>query len=525
MTNLELITAPIKRIAMKLQLIGGAGENFGGYQKTVFWDECEDNEWSYYEDDTWKEMGERSQDEAFNVISEIQGDAIFMSFSVDSTSDIRRVMSATMHMQSKEYFTSSFTTIWLNRLIRFQIGVYDWEAKDYTWFTLGSFMVTQSDYTFDAQTQNLTLNLADLMASVTEERGSQIGTEVVVPAESSMQQALQSTVERFFPFTFTNITDFDEETVPYDLEFERGIYPYEIARKIVTLYPTYEHFYTPDGTYTAQEVPTGIDDPVVLTADEMKALVISDSGSTSPGSIKNVTEVWGRQLEAERTASSCDGQTTPGVYKLFIDAAFETLEEGMTVSFTADVTSSIGQKMQIQDTAELSIVVYDGQNIARPLRRGEIRQDVQYMVKYTNGVFALQGESEIHALCLLYNETPSEDDLDDMKSKYNCYNVKVMIDRDSQFSIETIGEMIFVPWLDVNQKVSYQSIVTGETNDYLVQSIKANLEDFTMSVVMIRFYPFYPWLRKVAYWQDYKDTTWGELEDKYWDEVIYYENT
>lgn len=84
--------------------------------------------------------------------------------------------------------------------------------------------------------------------------------------------------------------------------------------------------------------------------------------------------------------------------------------------------------------------------------------------------------------------------------------------------------MIYVPWLDVNQKVCYRSIVNGETNEYLVHSIRANTENFTMSVTMIRFYPFYPWLRKSALWVDYKDTTWGELKDRYWDEMIYIEN-
>lgn len=564
MTDLELIAYPIKRMKMKLQLIGGAGGDFSGYQKTVFWDECEANTWDYYKEKTWKEMGERTKEDSFLVLREIEGDVLSLDLSVDSTSDIRRVLSTTLHMEDKEYFASTFVTIWLNRLIRFQVGLYDWEIKEYKWFLLGSFMVTQTDYSFNAQTQNLSLTLADLMASVTEERGNQIGTEVVIPVDSTMQEALQSTVERFFPFNFTDITNFDEELVPYDLEFERGVYPYEIARKIVTLYPTYEHFYTPDGIYTVQQVPTGIEDPIVLEADDIDKLIISDSGSVSPRDIKNVTEVWGRQLEGDRTADECDGTTQSGTYLLHIDEDFEVLEEGMTVSFVADVSCVSGQKIKIQETSSLPVVVIDGQGLSRAVKRGEIKKDTQYVIKYTNDVFALQGESEVHGMCFLYNEPPSEDEILDIKSKYNCNNIKIMIDRDSQFSIERIGEkirvfsggeyeniytnelalerayyenwksariqdtlqleMIYVPWLDVNQKISYRSIVNGETNEYLVQSIRANTENFTMSVTMIRFYPFYPWLRKRSTWGDYKETTWGELEDLYWDEMIYIEN-
>ena len=86
----------------------------------------------------------------------------------------------------------------------------------------------------------------------------------------------------------------------------------------------------------------------------------------------------------------------------------------MTVSFVADVSCISGQKIKIQETSSLPVVVIDGQGFSRAVKRGEIKKDTQYVIKYTNDVFALQGESEVHGMCFLYNEPPSEDEILDM---------------------------------------------------------------------------------------------------------------
>lgn len=193
---------------------------------------------------------------------------------------------------------------------------------------------------------------------------------------------------------------------------------------------------------------------------------------------------------------------------------------------------------------------------------GAIVADTQYVVKYTNGMFVLQGPSYIHAMCFLFNEAPSETEIASLKSKYGCNDIMIAIDRNSLFSVEWIGEkvqvfsggefeniyttelalerayyenwkaariqdtlkltMLYVPWLDVNQKIEYRSIATNKVNEYMINSIQVNLETFTMTVNVSRFYPFYPWLRNTLSWEDYAENTWDELTELYWDEMTYY---
>lgn len=521
MTDMELVTQPAKRVRMKVEM-------------------CDKN---------------------LNLIDEIDGDMLSLSLNIDSASDIRRTITLSMHMDDMEYFENSFVTMWLNRAIKVKYGIWDIEEKRFKWFPLGTYLVTQNSYTYDASTQRLDLMVADLMASITEERGSQIGTEVTVEADATAQNAMTSTVTRFFPFTKCNVWDFEGKKIPYDLEFERGIYPYEIVKKIVELWPNCEHFFSPDGTYMARMIPTGEDDPVTLRADEVERLIISNGGVTRPRDIKNATEIWGKELDALYTSENCDGTSAAGTYTLFLDETFEVLEDGMTVAFTPDVNSVSGQKMQIQDTGRCPIYVQEGDLDYRPVKASEIHNGIQYVVKYTLDKYVLQGQSEIHAMCMEFNKAPSLEDVAKLQEDYACADIRVSVNRHSNYSVEKIGvqksvlqggeyadiyttelaleraayenwkttrvqdtlqlTMLFVPWLDVNQIIEYRSIVTGEVNQYMVKSISASADGFWMTVNLIKFYPFYPWMREKRSWGFYKGKTWGFVKKWYWDEVLY----
>jgi len=563
MTDFELITSPMKRMKLKLELVGSAQGRFPTLRRHILWGEYNETPWSDISQMSWKEMGYREKGNAFTVTKEMSADVLNMSMTISAESDVRRIIALSAHMDDPQYFEATFASAWLNKMIRIRFGLWDFSLGQYKWFDLGTYMIARSDYTYSSEAQQLDLSLSDLMASATEERGSQIGSEVKLFAGSDIKQTLEDVVERFFPFTFCDISGFESEGLPYDMEFGRGIYPYEIVRKIVELYPAYEQFYSPDGVYTVRQIPTGVDEPVVLSADQMNKLVISDHGTVEPGTVRNVTEIWGAELDAEHTASKCDSAVTPSVYTLFIDEQFEVLENNVTVSFTPDADCSAGQKIQIQGTPAHPLVTQSGAGQYIAVKTAELRKGLHYVVKYVTAdqVYVLQGESEIHAMCFLFNERPTDAELATLKSKYGCNNIRIIIDKDSQYAVEWIGEhtqvfsegdyaniyttqlamerayyenwrtarmqdviqlsMLYVPWLDVNQKVEYQSIVDGKTRTYLVNSIDVSAETFTMTVTLSRYYPMYPWLRRSMTWGDYSDTTWGSLSDLYWDEMIY----
>lgn len=556
MTDLELITQPCKQILIKLECI----------------------------------------DRATNKVCELQGRLLDSSLNIDSSSDIRRTISLVAHLTREVdgYFASRLTEVWLNQMFILSLGVLDKQTGLYRWFPLGRFLLTNDNYLYDATNQQVTISAADLMVSLIEERGSQVGSEVVIKADSNMQDVMEQTANRFFPWVQQSktwgqikdshaywgenqqswtqlkygsdqksICDFKGNVVPYDLEFEQTAYPYDFTKKIVNLWPCYEQYIDVYGVYTVKEIPTGLDDEPVLLAEDVDQLVISDSGSCSPKSIKNTTEIWGKEIDADYTAESCDGVSSPGIYELFFDSSYEVLEDGFFFTFTPDVDSILGQKIQIQDTQAYSVGKMDANSVFTSLGKKGLKAGIQYAIKYTNHQFVLQGESKIHVMCLEYNAHPGIEAMEQLKIDHGCENIKIIINRYSSFSVEKVGilkqvlkdgdydniyttelayeraslenwnstraqenvvlSMIYVPWLDVNQKITYKSIITGNIDDYLVKRIVVSLVDFTMEITLTKFYPYYPWLRKTTTWGNIKgnNRAWKELRNFYWDEILY----
>lgn len=552
MTNMELITQPIKEAYVRIEL--------------------------------------RAQDGG--LLENLEGELLTLSGNVDSDSDIRRTATIELHLDKYGYLKSRFSSAWMTQMMHLSFGLRDGNTSKIRWFPMGRYLLTKDSYTYDVATESLSLSVADLMASITEERGSAVGSEVTIPAGGTIQSVLEQTANRFFPWlqqaarwmdvkstwgaratdTWKQmrnrgdnvaICDFGGKTVPYDLEFDRGSYPYEFIKKLVDLYPCYEHFISVDGVYTAQEVPSGVGDPVVITADEMAQLVITESGEAQPKDIKNTTELWGQELDADYTAKSCDGTTTPGTYHVLFDDSFTVLEDGFLFAFTPDVDSVTGQLMKVQDLPAAVIGTMDGSDVFLPIKRNAIRGDIQYVVKYTAGHFVLQGQSNIHVICFEYNAMPTEAEIEKLRQEYGCMDIKIMINRYTDFSVEKIGVQrqvltggdydniyttelayerasyenwqkarqqdtltvttLYAPWLDVNKKIAYKSIVTGETHEYMVKAISLSVPAFTMQLSLTRFYPYYPWLRRTTTWGKLKadGKKWSDLKGMIWDEVMY----
>ena len=117
------------------------------------------------------------------------------------------------------------------------------------------------------------------------------------------------------------------------------------------------------------------------------------------------------------------------------------------------------------------------------------------------------------------------------KKFYNCERVDMTVVPDSPFTIQKIGEIpdtkiggeydnitstdlaadrakwenwkncrltdnitittAFLPFLDVNKKVSYKPSNSEEENQYIISSISHDFSGFTTTITMYRFYPLY----------------------------------
>lgn len=472
----------------------------------------------------------------------LEGTAKSISGNCVSDSDVRRTCTIVINVENTDFIDDDFEIAWLDKLLAPYIGVE--HNGTFTYYKLGTFALNTDTSTFDASTNELTLNLLDLMCTGTSARGNQIGTDVIIPVDSNVRNSIISVVSRFMPFKLYDVCEF-EDTVPYDLEFSAGVYPYDILDQLMSLYPYYEMYYDVDGIFTVKQVPTGVNDPIFLDTNVMDDLIISEGRSGTIGNIKNSTEIWGAELDAMYTATSCISEKTGNMvqYQLVIPYELETIENGSTYSFVPGIVSTTQTYISISGLDEDYRVVDSNGN---DLIAGAMVANRSYVVKFVydsnleSGKFRLQGEQLVHVIVREMNNMPTDDEIAEDKERNDCYDIKYVINPYSPYACDRNGKTIvqgeirqvlrdgdyayiyttqlayergayenyckarlntdvelktvMIPFLDVNKKIKFTSPKTGQVYQYMVKEIDFSPMDFTMTMKLSRFYNAYPWL-------------------------------
>ena len=236
-------------------------------------------------------------DNNYQKVESLSGRVKSAPYSISSESDIRRTSSITLTVPKKDNLRLDLKNTWIDRMVDLECGIFDRKTNDYNWYNLGRMLMVDGSTTFDASTQEVKLSLMDLMASMTADRGSQMGLEMLIPAGSNVRNSIIAIVTTFSPFKRYNICEF-EDTIPYDIVVSAGKYPYDALKEILSLFPTYEMFYDKEGIFTVQKIPTKIEEPIDTAKNIMDKVLIKYGDSVKMSNVKNTTEIWGRSLKA-----------------------------------------------------------------------------------------------------------------------------------------------------------------------------------------------------------------------------------
>ena len=477
------------------------------------------------------------------IIETLEGECINSQLSLASTSDVRRTCALTLYVKDASYIVSENARIWLDKYVRLSYGIWDMIAKDYRWYVLGQFMFASSDYAFTATEKTVSAPLVDLMAMFTQERGSAIGAnQTIVPVGSNIRNAMVSVVTDLVGWHRHSVVDWVEGggLVPFDQEFNIGVYPHEIIARLRDLYPGYETFFATDGTFTCQRIPTALSDEVILKAEIMDQLITH--GGIKPrmnfADMKNVTEIWGMELEPDRYSDEVE--SVGSTYNVTIED-ITVMDSGVSYGFTVPTYSVWGQKIQINALGAYPIYVKrtnpDGTEIDDPVHEWELVAGIPYVFLYNDGKFFLQGELNVHVVVMEVNVMPSDAVKAEHMAKFDCRNIGYIVNPESPFAVDradvgmvvqvmhggdfekiystelaldraayetwkttrlvetTTIECLLVPWLEINHKIEFTSQITGKPEQYLVKSATFDLSRSTMTVECVRFWPYYPWLQ------------------------------
>lgn len=476
----------------------------------------------------------------FIPIEELQGRVKSMSANISATSDIRRTCSIVMGIIDGSFSSENFEVAWLDKLVEVSIGLLN--GASYEWYLIGTLLLDSNAYSYDSTTNDLTLSLMDMMSAATEVRGSQIGSSVLIPYGSNVRNALIATVARFSPFIRYDVAEFPD-VIPYDQEFEAGLYAHNVLKQVLDLFPYYEMFYSPDGVFTVKQIPTHIGDPLFLDKTFMDSILIKENRTGRLGNIKNATEIWGAELDTTYAATSTT--TIQGdTYVLTHATPITELSAGADFMFVPNTLSVVGQKIKVDALAPANLYNSDGSAIAG----GALKSGRAYVIRYSpvlvGGVtthrFLLQGEWQVHVIVKEVNVMPDASYIAEDKAANNCEDIQYIVNPDSPYAcdrgnmdyddgvikqvlsggdysliyttelayqraayetwlktrLQTEAEIecLLVPWMDVNVKIEYTSPVTGIARQYIVKEVSMNPAEFTMTLKLSRFYNAYPWL-------------------------------
>ena len=393
--------------------------------------------------------------------SELTGDTAEVNFNIDSTTDIRRTADLTMVVEDETWMTDNFEIGWLNKLIRFSIGLkrpdgtYEEPEDKYKWYEIGTMLLSSDAFRFDTATKELHLSLVDMMAYGTSERGSQIGTGVMLEHNSEIGALLSRVIAWFMPYNETVITEDWPDVLPYDMKFGAGSYPYDILRAILALFPWYEQYYDTKGKYHADKIPMNIEEDCLLYPEDIDDLIIAENRSFDFSKVKNTTEIYGHSITSHYTASTCtlSGDTYTLSFPLSV---METLENNKKYGFTPTEDSPESPKIDIALTdpeAQHKADLLD--STGEELPAGALRAGYAYVARCLDvpearyddhgnqqvvmvKKFFLMGQKEIHVIVREMNEMPSAEVIEADKNRNDCADIKYVINPESPYACDRI---------------------------------------------------------------------------------------
>lgn len=102
------------------------------------------------------------------------------SMSINGQSDIRRTANFVVQPTLKEKIKlTENSLLWLNKDIRMSVGLYNPRSKQYKYYPLGCYVYTDTSGTYDATTDNITINCADFMKKLDGTKNGQLGALII----------------------------------------------------------------------------------------------------------------------------------------------------------------------------------------------------------------------------------------------------------------------------------------------------------------------------------------------------------
>lgn len=433
------------------------------------------------------------------ILTNIEGDLISDSITIDAESDIRRTYSCELKYTKSNWNNVNKYKLFIYYIVPW-IGIRHTRSQEILWYKLGTFMFDNRSFNYNEVNSSLSIQCLDLMSSLNGTLGGEIKDQKIkIEVENNIRDVIISILKEC-GITEYNICEINN-ILPYDKEYSSTTY-YSIIKELLDLYAGYEMYFDVDGIFTIDKIPTCQYDENIIDDTIIEPLLISQSGSFSYESIYNHIKVYGMNIETDRYTEECSYLNN--IYNATIET-MTTYENFETYSIKIPQSNLKNVKLNINNIGAKNIVKDEGVL----LDKDDLKEEI-YSFRYRRitddflllGQYQVIGEawdenpdSPFNMINLgyeLYHECSGGDyekiytnELANQRARY-----EIWLSTNLQNNLTL--EMMFIPWLDVNTKISYTDKETNITDSYIVKRINGSFINATMTIEIIKFYDEYP---------------------------------
>lgn len=452
-------------------------------------------------------------------LEQLECGIISASLSVNAESDVRRTANLTLvPVKNKRLRFGKNSIIWINRIIKLQIGLYDIHYRKWNYYNVGIYVFTNYGATYDVTTNQISLSLSDLWSNFDGSRNGQVGgaetisylayeedsdtgevikynyiRDAVITTLLQLGKIKESQLEIDDIGEFKGMEQYNPDyiqyreeskvqvqdgtymptwnAIPYDQEFSCGTTVATILITFRDLYPNYEMYFDEVGNFICKMIPSCYEDDIVFDSDFFDHIYITENTSVDLTSVRNVCEVWGKVIETDFYTEDCTYNNN--CYSCNVDAYEEKYYNGDIIGIKIPSANQSACSLNVNGYGIISIL---DENTEEPIEAELMEAEQVYVFKIkkkrVNGNDVtrayLLGQWQPHAINILTNgTTPTEDytaqdgtiikkySKEYFQKIYNCRTIEFTVVKDSPFSIEELGLL-----LDVKTGGEYDNITS-----------------------------------------------------------------
>lgn len=437
-----------------------------------------------------------------NHLEQLECGIVNATFSISADSDVRRTSSLTViPIKNKRLRFEKDGIIWMNRIIKMQIGIEDIRNREYVYYKNGTYVFMNYGATYDASNNQIELSLSDLWANFDGSRNGEIGgvetisfpayeedpdtgevikynyiRDAIITTLLQLGKLKESQLEISEIGEFKGMEQYNPDylqyreesnvqvkdgsympiwnAIPFDQEFGCGVTVSEILTAFRDLYPNYEMFFNED-TFVCQMIPSCYEDDIIFDYNFFDRIYISENTTVDMSKVRNVCEVFGKVIDADYFTEQCT--YSDNCYSCTIEGYEEDYYNGDIVGITIPSENQVSATININNFGIISI--YD-ENTEEPIKANLMESGQIYTFKikkkYIDGENVTRcyflGQFQPHAVNILTNgTTPTEDytaqdgtvvkkySKEYFQKIYNCKTIEFTTVKDSPFSIEELG--------------------------------------------------------------------------------------